>query len=583
MVFLAVFLSACSFGGNQADPSGAGSRCGDGVCDVNEQNNHRLCPQDCPAKPLDNTGKPGLKSEKRCGDGVCDELEKSKGICPQDCSAAVSPDNTTPTSGGDAATNPPTETTVVASSGSPFGFHPGDTNNYSYLKDLGLSWSRDGMYWTWDWVDAKRDGNFKFKNATAPDRAGVSGSGVKIDYDSERLKVSTPSNVNLVVNICPFKKGGEFKSEEEKNIYSSFVEKTVERYDGDDDLGCTQSSPDCYNKGDNEYPAQELITRFKSNPIKYWQTCNQVTDTCTADSCQHDYTVRYAEVQKLTYQAVKKANSSAQVLIAGDSGRDYYPGVFAQLQGNYIDIVDFHRFGQENLYNPKSDFDYLKNSLKSSGFDLAKLKFWITETGTYSGAPVNRSGGHDPAQTEKQQARGLLKTYVSGLSYGIGKIFWAWGIVEGFSCDCCLFDYTGLIYDGNKERNTNNCQLQDKYDLGAGVKKLSYYTYKKMVAELGGYKSVATIQEKDGVYVYKFSKESGAVYVAWNDNSASKTVNITLDAGVQSAQAVSAVPKYGTGKEVTDYNNAFSTETKAINNNSISLEVSDVPVFVEVK
>jgi hypothetical protein len=40
-----------------------------------------------------------------------------------------------------------------------------------------------------------------------------------------------------------------------------------------------------------------------------------------------------------------------------------------------------------------------------------------------------------------------------------------------------------------------------------------------------------------------------------------------------------AVPRYETGKEVTNYETAFNTETKKVNNGKLTLKES--PVFIE--
>jgi hypothetical protein len=94
--------------------------------------------------------------------------------------------------------------------------------------------------------------------------------------------------------------------------------------------------------------------------------------------------------------------------------------------------------------------------------------------------------------------------------------------------------------------------------------------------------NIETIQESNGVYVYKFTnKETNKpTWVAWNDNTNSQT--ITLNVGnIKSVKITEAIPKYETGKEVTDYNTAFNTEIKNTNNNQISIILGDVPVFVE--
>lgn len=201
-----------------------------------------------------------------------------------------------------------------------------------------------------------------------------------------------PNAVNLVVNICPFRKGGEFAGPDQEAIYQEFVTRTVERYDGDGDFGCVEQAPDCYFAGDGEHPSQEVIARFQANPIKFWQVCNKVTDTCDGSDCPATYAAKFARAQELTYKGVKAADALAAVLMAGDSGKEMYPAVFAALDGGYVDIIDFHRYGQEGIYDPQQDFDFLKDRLAKAGFDVDRLRFWITETGTYSGDPVDDLG-----------------------------------------------------------------------------------------------------------------------------------------------------------------------------------------------
>ena len=134
-----------------------------------------------------------------------------------------------------------------------------------------------------------------------------------------------------------------------------------------------------------------------------------------------------------------------------------------------------------------------------------------------------------------------------------------------------MFNKTGLIYDG-----------QDSDDLGFGIKKLSYYAYKKMVEALEGsdWDNIETVQEKDGVYVYKFMKGGKPIWVAWNDNSGEKQITIS---GVNSSSVkiTEAVPKYETGKEISDYSSAFSTKTESVENGKVVIKIKDAPVFVE--
>ena len=359
---------------------------------------------------------PPTEKVGQCGDNICDKIEKANpNACPADClyvqssqppksssaSAAISPppsgsssSNSSKQSPSSAAvpssrsSNEVTKDSKTLNENSPFGFHPGNANNYAYIKDLGSFWSREGGYLRWEWVDANRNGNFKFTKATAPAIKELSVPSLEINYDEQWLNV--PKNINIVANVCPFAAGGKFLNSKELLAYKDFVKKAVERYDGDEDYGCALQSPDCYHKGDSQYPNYKVIDTFKKNPIRYWQVCNQLNETCNGRDCPQTYAEKYAEVQETTYKAVKEADGVASVLIAGDSQKEQYPDVFKELGGKYIDIIDFHRFG--NNYNPKEDFDYLKSSLRSAGFDTSKLKFWMTEAGTYSGDPSSDPG-----------------------------------------------------------------------------------------------------------------------------------------------------------------------------------------------
>jgi len=470
-----------------------------------------------------------------------------------------------------------------------FGVHPSSIDNYSHAKKLGLDFNREGMYVFWDWVDVNRDGSFRFKDATAPEHPDRPGSGGTVDYDKELRQLLNVDDITLMKNVCPFKRGSltraEFQNEEQKETYKFFIEKTVERYDGDSELGCTQTNgTDCYKPGDNEYPDQELIDILKNNPIKFWQVCNQVTDVCEGPECADDnlYAHNYAEVMELTYNGVKASCPDCQVLIAGDSSKDMYPPVFEILGGEYTDIIDYHRFDEADSYDPQEDFNYLKESLQNSGFDVSKLRFWITETGTHSGDPVDdrvtppEEG--PPYQSEEQQAQSLIKRYVAAFGYGIEKVLWAWGIHEGFGCDCCRFDYTGLIYDGNLE--PQSCDENDPYDRGFGVKKLAYYTFIMMTHKLKGFTDVETVLNSEGTYVYKFIKDNKPVYVAWSENGESASLS---GINTSSITITEAVPKYEYGEQITDFNTAFNTEDKSLSDGGVSIALNETPVFVEEK
>nr|AAU83031.1 hypothetical protein GZ26D6_7 [uncultured archaeon GZfos26D6] len=559
------------------------NNCGDGICEAKEKANPKLCLRDCNISSQIETCGPNDK-----GYGI-NFREKCKmdheGIGPDNCKAGRSAECCTPVEKQDSFSTKNSSELSYS-----FGVHPSSMDDYAYAKDLGIDFNREGNYFIWNWVDINKNGNFKFKGATAPPHPDKPNSGGTINYDKEQERLSKVANITVMRNVCPFRGGSalkdEFRNTEEQEIYQEFVKKLVERYDGDSDLGCTQNAPDCYNIGDGEYPSQSFINTMQANPIKYWQVCNQVTDTCSGRECKdnNSYAIKYAKVQELTYLGVKTSCPECQVLIAGDSHKEMYPPVYEALGGKYVDIIDKHFFGEADDYtNIQDEMAYLKDSLQNNGFNLDELNFWITETGTYSGDPIEDKGMIEkgllplPHQSETQQAQGLVKRYTVAFGEGIEKVLWAWGIIEGFGCDCCIFDYTGLIYDGNREPQI--CDINDPYDCGDGVKKLAYYSFKFMIDKIGGFANIETVQDS-GNYVYKFTKNNKPVYVAWNDNGGSITLT-GIDS--DSVKITEAIPNAESGADLNanDYLNFFKTEIKSISNGQITITLGENPVFIE--
>jgi hypothetical protein len=470
--------------------------------------------------------------------------------------------------------------TGVAIEGSPFGFHTGNADGYRYLEELGAVWSREGIYAIWEWVDPDRNARFSFRNAIAPPRPGAPGSGGPVDYDAQWA--APPDWVRLVINLCPFRKGGAFSSDAEKATYQQFVAALVERYDGDADLGCTEPAPDCYTQGDRDRPSEATIAALAANPVRVWQVCNQVTDTCTGPGCPDEYAALFADVQRLSYEAVHGADEDALVLMAGDSAPAMYPPVFQALGGMpAMDVVDIHRFGEAGSWDPRGDLATLKGGLRAAGFDPDSFAFWITETGTYSGDPVDDRHGTagPPFQSEALQAADLVKRYVAPIAAGVEKVFWAWNIVEGFGCDCCIFDYTGLVYDGNFPPEASGCDADDPYDRGSGVKKLAFYTMALLVQTLDGATAVATLPGTETARIYRFTKDGRSIWVVWSDAEGGETVHVNTGAATR-VRITDAVPAAEYGEDIGDPATAFPTREETVSG-SVVLDLGLSPVFVE--
>lgn len=441
---------------------------------------------------------------------------------------------------------------------SPFGFHPAgvnkpgySNNGFNHASDVGIKWAREGIYAFWFLIQPdlnKQDYNFSL-------------------HDEQWRNI--PKGMNILANIAPqglidegYALPGSYMPVDAQK-YIAFVKAVVERYDGD---------------GSNDMPGLQ-------NPIKYWQVGNEPSVYRAKD---------FAELQKITYTAIKEACPGCVVLIGGVAGMPpvdkyisdfniHYKPILDALAGKYVDVMDFHWYGNAtgDYKGARDAYNYIRSVMNSDGFP--NIPIWITEMGSYSGDPkeVPQNPTDWLPQTERQQALDYLKRFIYPLSFGVKKIFPAFGLMEGFKYDSGYFDFTGLIYDG-----------WGAGDLGLGVKKLSYYTYKKMTEILEGsdWNNIQTIQESGDFYIYRFTKSGKPIYVAWWDyfNDTTYTPGKTKQATITNIQGNSVlitevVPMFSSGKDVTDYSTAFNKETKPVTTGQVTITLGDSPVFVEVQ
>lgn len=435
---------------------------------------------------------------------------------------------------------------------SPFGFHPasiGQLQNQSFreAQDIGIRWHRPPVYAFWLIIQ--------------PDLKSKS-----YDWTINDIQYSfVPEGINILGNIDvePRLNPGNYSMPNsylpvDTIAYSEFVRATVERYDGD---------------GIEDMPELKV-------PIRYWQVGNEINNKLK------DFT----KLQRITYQAIKDACADCFVLIGGVGGMPAnYPGNFfgtylpiiQALQGQYIDIFDFHWYGNATGDYRKmgENLAIIRNGLQTNGY--GNVPIWITEMGTYSGDPADDPLHTWTFQTEVQQAGDLLKRFIYPISLGIEKIFPAFGLMEGFKHNDGYFDHTGLIYEGDGAD-----------DLGRGVKKLGYFTYKLMTEKLEGceWSTVETIIEDtvNNTFVYKFNKNGNSIFVAWwdyfNDTTYVKgnTREVTLT-GLQGNKILitESVPKFNSGADVNDYLTAFRKDSLTLYNGTANLSLGENPVFIE--
>ena len=460
---------------------------------------------------------------------------------------------------------PPATTTPSPYQDSPFGIHEVrfyDSEEVEAVKDLGIKNTRNAPYNNIIWPKIEKErGKYNWS------------------YSDDTITTAYNLGIKTVITVGPGGDGREpgpakLPDNDTLNWFLEFLGKAVERYDGD---------------GVDDAPGSPKIDVI------------MIGNEVDGPGFWKDTPENYALFLKKSYQTVKKSSPNMKVSIAGAATPEgfyrFYIPILEELNrikdnpnDQYFDVFDFHWSGQfkgkySEIILPDSNkkivsYD-MKQFVKDVKSELDKIGYknvdiYITEMSDYSGTPASNPttpGVTYETHSEKEHASSLIKRYIYSLVAGVDKIYWCQiveqhgygGVVNGY------FDNVALI---NNPRNPD----------GLSHKKLAYYTYKKMVEVLEGsdWNDIQTIQESDGIYIYKLTKNNKPIWVAWNDNSTEKQITIS---GINSVQVkiTEAIPKYESGKDVTDYSIAFETETKTISGGKLTTTLSDVPVFVEEK
>ena len=418
---------------------------------------------------------------------------------------------------------------------------------YKHVQDVGIKWIRSSDIY-WDMVQPTQDHikNNRYEWSL---------------YDN--LYGRVPPEINILGTIIcryGFRPGTwQFVNKEIEDKYIEFVKKVVKRY------------------GANE---KDNMPGLK-NRITYWQVGNE-------EAVSPDFDWKgFSHILQITYQTIKDIDPDAKILLGGLAAgerinqndpvfrqqlENFYFPILSNFQGKYFDIFDIHYYGpsgyqqgeiQMGWRGMKNIYDVIRQALDKSGYKNTEI--WFTET---AGASTF---------SERLQAADLVKRFIYPLSLGANKIFW-WSMLEGeppLEVDRPT-NHLGLVYDGI-----------GKDDLGYGVKKLAYYTYKKMVEILEGsdWNDIQRVQESDGIYLYRFMRHGKPVWMAWNDNEDPRRVRIRLEKDTQNVKITEAVPKYESGKEVADYKSAFREVIRRDFLESyppqLVVEIGSIPVFME--
>lgn len=338
---------------------------------------------------------------------------------------------------------------------------------------------------------------------------------------------------------------------------------------------------------------RSIIKKYKDK-VKVWEVDTEPSGLTPPDGWRGDV-LGYVKFMGIVSGIIKEECKDCKVVFGGlggfgvfditkDDEHDPSPKFFKEAldagAAKYFDAFEFKqhharsRSGSEDYVLLKNKFNTYRDILLPYGKDLKDIPVYI-ETAMYDGAltkeemdPREPFAKYLTTQTETDQAVGLVKTYIYGNAQGIDRIFWNF-LIERKAQDTRpmgVFAHYGLIH--TQEPNF--------------PKKLSYYSYKKMVEVLSGVDwckdKIETVKEGNGLFVYKVNKNGKNLWIAWSENKNSEKIKVS-DLSSEKVIVTESVPSFKTGMEISDYSKAFNSYEKA---SGETITLSDQPVYIEV-
>jgi len=287
-------------------------------------------------------------------------------------------------------------------------------------------------------------------------------------------------------------KGGRIKVGKpcDMNAYVRFLERAVERYDGD---------------GENDMPGLTI-------PIKYWEIMNEPSMQGGSTGGMGEELkffvgtpAEYLEILRTSYQTIKRIDPEAKVAHAGMAGvhenfRNFWTPVFEAGGGNYTDIANIHTISTDEQ---REDLYVIRFKRFIEQFGLEDKPIWITEV-------QFRELAKRPKDLKGFEVL-LAKSSVFALALGADKLFYVenwlhWD--DGWGPEPKM--------EGKKEEELETSTHQAYLNL---VEKINDFdrieTIKEEYVENPGDHNGASSQ----IGQYKFVSGTEAIYVLWGEEA----------------------------------------------------------------
>ncbi|KDA52855.1 hypothetical protein EG19_09425, partial [Thermoanaerobaculum aquaticum] len=166
----------------------------------------------------------------------------------------------------------------------------------------------------------------------------------------------------------------------------------------------------------------QTVSRYKDQ-IQYWEVWNEPD----LQSFWAGTPAQYAELLAVTYDAVRRANPQAKVVLGGlaldGTYRDanflteilfdtFYPAA------RYFDVMNFHHYGSREEAQQK--MEYVRHALAQVG--AGNKPIWITETGYSSDPSLQNNPDYQGLEGQAQWLRDMIPYLLDNLR--ADKVFW---------------------------------------------------------------------------------------------------------------------------------------------------------------
>ncbi|MDD5489445.1 MAG: hypothetical protein PHP25_02075 [Candidatus Moranbacteria bacterium] len=193
------------------------------------------------------------------------------------------------------------------------------------------------------------------------------------------------------------------------SAYRNWVRNVVERYDGD---------------GTSDMPGLKY-------PVKYWEVMNEpdLEGSDTLDFYVGD-SIDYQDLLEQTYNAVKEADSSANVLIAGAANVDdqnlrFYREVFGSAAArNSFDIANVHCISSGDV--PSLNVGPYKEMLAEFGLDSKPI--WVTEAEAMISGDKKTNASQISASAQEALRQGASRIFFTRFSLNAAKDYGDWDV-----------------------------------------------------------------------------------------------------------------------------------------------------------